>query len=281
MIGLSMRARRATRDALLATMLGLLFLPGAAAAQRSDDDWLEECARRERRNTRAVHCDVRVETMRAPSGALRVDARPNGGVIVIGENRRDVEVHARIQANARSAARARTLGEGVSIDLGRDVVTSSGPDTDEGESWSVTFVVYVPAQSDLDLAAHNGPVSITDVSGTIEATTLNGPLALEGVGGDVTARTHNGPLVVTLSGSRWAGESLDAETRNGPVQLRIPEDYSAELETGTVNGPFISELPLTIMRLSRRDMRINTTVGRGGPRVRVVTTNGPVSIETR
>jgi DUF4097 and DUF4098 domain-containing protein YvlB len=278
----SARSRSIARFALLVPVLIVFAMPANAAAQQSDDEWLEDCQDNDRDNRRVVFCDVRVETMRAVAGALRVDAGQNGGVIVRGDNRSDIEVHARIQARARNSSTASALAEDVRIELGRSTISADAPDTDDDESVSVTFVVYVPADSDLELVAHNGPVSVADVNGQIDARTHNGPLSLSGVSGDVVARTQNGPLNVALSGRRWTGGTLDAETHNGPVNLTIPEGYSADLETGTVNGPLNTDIPLTITQFGRmRDRRIETKLGNGGPAVRAVTTNGPVNIRSR
>jgi DUF4097 and DUF4098 domain-containing protein YvlB len=112
----------------------------------------------------------------------------------------------------------------------------------------------------MNLRAHNGPVSLT------------------GVGGDITARVQNGPLTVRLSGTRWDGTGLDAEARNGPVDLAIPERYNAQLETGTVNGPMDVAFPLTVTLQGHVTDRIRTTLGAGGAPIRVVTTNGPLTI---
>lgn len=252
-------------------------LVSPAAAQQSDDEWLESCQRN--RDDRSTWCNVQVQQLSARS-TLRIDASPNGGIEVIGSNRNDIEVHARIQARAESSADARDLGESVRVDFG-NTISSDGPSTGRNESWHVTFVVYVPEQIDLDLEANNGPLGVSGVEGRIEATTRNGPLSLRDLAGDVHARTRNGPLSVTLDGSTWDGAGLDAETTNGPLTLVIPEDYSAELETGTARGPFQSDVPLTVTRLGRSSRRIETTLGRGGAPVRVVTTNGPVTIRNR
>ena len=72
-----------------------------------------------------------------------------------------------------------------------------------------------------------------------------------------------------------------AETSNGPLTLEIPERYNAQLETGTVNGPFTSDIPLSVRLSGRRTQRIEATLGSGGPPVRAVTTNGPVTIRAR
>jgi DUF4097 and DUF4098 domain-containing protein YvlB len=260
---------------------GLALLPSGLSAQRSsDDEWLRDCRDSEDRGSRAVYCDVRVQTV-AAGRTLRIDAGQNGGIHVVGSNRSDVEVHARVQARAETERDAEDVAKDVELRLEPGSISARGPSTGRRESWSVSFVVYVPNRSDLDLSAHNGPVGIDDVSGAIEATTVNGPLSLSGVAGDVTARTQNGPLNIDLTGSRWDGAGLDAETRNGPVHLSVPDGYSAALETGTVNGPFDTEVPLTVTQLGRVNRRIESTLGSGGPRIRAITTNGPVVIRRR
>lgn len=260
-----------------ATLIALVAAASPATAQQSDADWLESCRRD--RGDRSAWCDVRVERIDARS-TLRVDAGPNGGIEVVAQERNDIEVHARIRARARSQSDAEDLGRSIRLDMG-STVQSDGPSSDEDESWHVNFVIYAPARTSLNLETRNGPVSITGMQGEIEATTRNGPLSLRDLAGDVHARTQNGPLNVWLSGSRWDGEGLDAETHNGPVTLRIPDGYSAELETGTRMGPFESDVPLTVTRLGRMDRRIETTLGSGGPSIRAVTTNGPVTIRKR
>ena len=106
----------------------------------------------------------------------------------------------------------------------------------------------------------------------------NGPVSLTGVGGDVVARVQNGPLSVRLAGTKWDGKGLDAESVNGPVTLAVPENYNAELETGTVNGPYDVAMPLTVTIQGSVKDRIHSTLGKGGAPVRVVTTNGPLTI---
>jgi DUF4097 and DUF4098 domain-containing protein YvlB len=139
----------------------------------------------------------------------------------------------------------------------------------------------VPRNSDLDLRTLNGPLSIRNVRGRISARTTNGPLALTDVAGDVDAQSSNGPLAVRLSGSRWEGAGLVAETSNGPVSLILPEDYNARLEAGTTNGPVDSDLPMQRDASGRRSAHINATLGNGGPPVSVKTTNGPITIKRR
>ena len=253
----------------------LLTLPSLALAQQDDSEWLESC-RRNRNDDRETACAVKVETLSARA-LLSVRPDRNGGVQFVAHSGDRIEIHARLQASARSERDAARLLEGIRLDLGQ-VITARGPETGRNEYWGASFVVFVPRNTNLEATTTNGPISVTNVVGKMELSAQNGPIQLTGVGGNVHARAQNGPLQVRLTGARWVGEGLDAETQNGPVQLSIPEGYNAALETGTVNGPVNTEFPLTVTLNGKRWKRLETTLGSGGPTVRAVTTNGPVTL---
>jgi hypothetical protein len=265
-----------------ATFLALaaLALPGAALpAQDSDQDWLDDCRRDSWRETRAKFCEIRETGLKATARTLTVDPGMNGGVAIIGWDRDSIAVTARIQVNARSEDEAEAVARDIRIEAAGALVRAVGPDPGgRHEGWSVSFVVRVPRRTDLSLATENGPLSVRDVAGRMVLSTQNGPLALVGVGGDVRARAQNGPLHVKLAGARWEGAGLDAETMNGPADLRIPEGYNAKIEFGTVNGPMNVGFPLTVTLNGRVTDRISTTLGAGGALIRVVTTNGPMTV---
>ncbi len=117
----------------------------------------------------------------------------------------------------------------------------------------------------------NGGVTIMDVKA------VNGPVSLRLVGGDVHARSENGPIDVAFKGARWDGAGLDAETKNGPVELTLPARYAAHLETGTESGPMDVRFPITLQGdLDTRHLSMD--IGGGGPPIRLITTNGPVTL---
>lgn len=275
----------------LAALALLCAAPATALAQDDDDfddddeEWMEDCrddgSRWSRRDRRARHCEIRETGLRAPGGTLRVDPGRNGGVAVRAWDRDSIHVIARIQTQASSVADAEAMAREVKVTTS-GTITAAGPDNmGRDEHWSVTFVVYAPRRSNLDLATENGPLSVRGISGSMTLSAQNGPVALKGVAGDVRARVRNGPLSVELAGSRWEGAGLDAEATNGPAVLSIPEGYSANLETGTVNGPMSVDFPLTVTFQGRLTQRLSTKLGDGGAPVRVVTTNGPMVIRRR
>ena len=225
------------------------------------------------------HCEVRESTMGA--GPLNVDAGQNGGIVIEGWDGDGIRVRAVVQGSASSAARAKAIVDQVQVQVGGGRVYATGPDLERREWWSVSYRINVPRKNDLDLHASNGGISIAGVNGNMRFDTVNGGVKLDDVGGRVNGETRNGGLSVTLSGDRWDGEGLDVETSNGGVTLRLPENYNAELETRTVNGGLSIDFPVTVQGELTARRGLSTTLGSGGPLVRVRTTNGGVKIGRR
>jgi hypothetical protein len=267
------------RIRIAAMACALASAPAGALAQQTDEDWLEDCRDESDRGRLVAFCEVRVEVAQAGGGPIRVDPGANGGVTLVGWDQDRVEVHARIQARARTEEEATLLASEVSISSA-GVIEADGPASGRNRNWHVSFLVYAPATSDAEIDVLNGPMTVIGVTGRMRLDARNGPLSLREVGGDVVARAQNGPLSVVLSGTRWDGAGLDAETVNGPVTLTVPPDYNATLETGTVNGSFTSDVPITMTIRGRIGRSFTGTLGQGGPTVRVRATNGPVRIRS-
>jgi hypothetical protein len=257
-------------------LLPLLLTPALLLAQTpqvvADDDWCDDVYAHDD-GERA--CEVREIMLPADRDEIAIDGRENGGIQVEGWDRDEILVRARVDARSRSMDGAQRLLDDIQIRTD-GTIRANDPDTRRREWVSVQYHVYVPHASNLDLEAHNGGITIRDVHGEIDFRTLNGGVTLAGLGGDVQGKTTNGGLTVELSGARWDGRGLDAKTTNGGVRLVVPEDYSAELETGTVNGRVRTEFPVTVQGDVTRDL--STTLGDGGAPLRLRTTNGSVRI---
>jgi len=256
------------------------FIPHARAVAQSDDaEWLADCNRDHGWDRHEKFCEVRQLRMGAPGGTITVDGLRNGGVSVIGADRDSLIVTTRIQAQARTKNEAREIASQVRTVIRGSTIQADGPRSDDDASWSANLVVRAPRRSDLRLTSHNGPISVENISGDMDLETHNGPLALRGLSGNVRARTSNGPLSITLTGSKWDGTGLDAETNNAPLSIRIPEEYSAHLEAEANNGPMSLGFPVTVV--GRVGRNISTDLGAGGTTIRAITHNGPLSIARR
>ena len=254
--------------------------PTTRRAERSTEDWLEDCrdGGKRWRDDSERFCEVREKRVPATK-ALNIDGEQNGGVSVHGWDQSDIRVVAKIQANAEEADEAKDLASRITFETDNGRIHAEGPSTRRRQSWAVSFEVWAPRQTDLRVSTHNGGISVEDIDARLDLGAVNGGIVLRGVSGDVRGETTNGPLDVDLDGDRWRGTGLDLRTTNGPINLGIPQGYSARLETGTTNGGMRIDFPITLQGSIGR--RITTQLGNGGPPIRAVTTNGPVAIRRR
>jgi DUF4097 and DUF4098 domain-containing protein YvlB len=251
----------------------------AAGAGFAKDDWCDDGSWSDddhgRRQGR--YCEVREHVLPA-TGRVSVDARPNGGIQVEGWDRNEVVLTARVVAQAGSDEEARALAGEVRLETG-DTIQASGPRVEHGRSWSVSYRLKAPRNSELSLLSTNGGISLVATRGAADIQTSNGGLHLSDVGGKVRGRTTNGGVHLRLTGDEWQGEGAELRTSNGGIHLEVPEHYSAHLETGTVNGRVRVDFPVTVQGRLDRDLTLD--LGRGGAPIRVFTTNGGVSLQRR
>jgi len=224
------------------------------------------------------NCEIREQTIPA-GGALSIDGRQNGGVSVKGWDQNQVLVRARVQAGAPTEAEAADLARQIKIETAGNKIFASGPDNSSDHHWDVSYEIFVPRRCDVSVDTHNGGIVLMDVNGKIDFNATNGGVVLRRIGGAVRGSTTNGGLVIELTGDHWDGETLDVSTTNGGVIMSLPENYSARLETGTVNGSISVDFPVTVQGRINKELAVN--LGAGGPTVKAMTTNGGVRITRR
>lgn len=256
-------------------LLFVLFVPAINAnAQNKENNF---CQNNNSWGKKSYFNDLR-EIKVAKTNLLTVDGRKNGGISVKGEDRSDILVRACVQTQGDSDSEARSIAQNIKIQTGS---TIRAENSNEEKNWSVSYQILVPRNINLNLIAHNGGISINNVEGNLDFETLNGGINVNNIAGNVKGRTTNGGINAKLFGSSWKGTGLNLETKNGGVNLTMPENYSARLETATVNGGFKSDIELTVkLKEYRRGVNINTDINGGGAPIRVVTTNGGVKINS-
>jgi DUF4097 and DUF4098 domain-containing protein YvlB len=262
------------RFTVIAIALGLAMV---ASAQMQDNQPSLTCNdnNNDRGNSRVRHCEMKEQSI-AYGGQLNVDGLQNGGVSVKGWNRADVMVRAKVEGWGSSDAEASAIAGQVRLNMSAGRISADGPNTDtKGQGWSVSYELMVPHQANVDIKAHNGGVHITDVAGNINFSTVNGGVHLARVDGNVRGTTTNGGVHIELAGSRWNGQGLDVTTTNGGVHMDVPANYSAHIDTATVNGGL--DAP-GAQPEARKAGKFSANLGSGGATLHVATTNGGVKI---
>lgn len=227
-----------------------------------------------------------------PVGDLRslvVRAPQNGGIHVTGSD------SGRFEVTACKAAAFDSSVNDIRVRVTGNELTADGPD--EGR-WILYFLVRAPRNATLNLSAHNGPIALRHVSGTIGARAVNGPISLRDSSGNINVETTNGPIsldggsgamklnatngpiTVKLRGDTWDG-SVDARTENGPVSLRMPSSFrSAVVVESEGRGPVSCRAEACRQARRTWDDEDNRRIefGSGPTVVHLSTVNGPVSV---
>ena len=290
---------------LAAAVLGIAWMLTPAkteAAKRSlnlsFDGEAEHCSDMKVRSNGEVARAADVFTLqKSEAPILEVSGIERGIFRVRGWDRPEYSVEACKVAAAEDRASAEQMVRSISVTRGGGRFSASGPATDDA-NWEVYFIVHAPKNANLDLESKNGPISLSDVNGTIkvratngpvsvsecsgitEVHTTNGPISFSGGGGEAHLIAQNGPISLRLSGEIWNGSQLEARTNNGPVSLSIADTFRSgiRVETsgrspiscsaGACNGAF------TDRTSNQRTIQLNGSADT----VRVSTENGPVSV---
>lgn len=268
----------------LAFLISAFILPEPLSAQTKDKEKYknkEFCSWNNYSSNDRVSFREKREFTVPAAGSITVDSNRNGGISVKGENRSDILVRACVNTMGETEEAAKALAGRVRIETGSVIKAESDTDRD----WAVSFEVLVPRNTNLKLTAHNGGIAIKSVEGDVEFETTNGGVSLYDMAGDVRGRTTNGGVNVSLTGNSWRGRGLDVVTTNGGVKLAVPEGYAANVETGTTNGGFSSDIPALNITTEdvkgewrSRSKKIVTAINGGGAPIKVMTTNGGIKI---
>ncbi len=243
-------------------------------------------------------CELRRTTLLLSGGHLGVTGN-NGGIEVLGEDRPDITVEAKVTAQAGSRSEAEALLHEVRIVADGSNIHAEGPRIDSSffshRNWAVSFRLHVPRRTasaelstangaihvnnlegQLSASTTNGSIDAAHVHGNVRATTTNGGLRLDDLGGSVHAETTNGGVNISLAGDRWRGDGLFAKSTNGGITVRSPEHFAAHLVADTANGGISIDFPITVQ--GKIGHHLDTDVNGGGPPVHLETTNGGINI---
>jgi DUF4097 and DUF4098 domain-containing protein YvlB len=215
-------------------VLASLALAATAFGQMRDNQDKQLACDSSSYGSRAKYCEVREQTT-AAVGLLNVDPGQNGGAIVKGWSRSDVLVRSRVEGWADNEADARTAATQVYVNAAGGHVQAQGPQSSDHGGWSVSFEIFVPQSTSLTVKTVNGGITVSDIRGSLRFETTNGGLNLRRLAGDVAGSTVNGGVNVELMGTTWDGTQVQLTTRNGGVNVSVPENYSAHFHTETSN----------------------------------------------
>lgn len=158
--------------------------------------------------------------------------------------------------------------------------------------------ISLPRESDLDIHTSDGHIEAEQVKGDLHLETGDGHIELRSVEGSLRARSGDGHMDVSgrfdeltlqsgdgsiraevSEGSR-IGSSWSLQTGDGKITLRLPKDFSADLDAHTGDGRVYSDLPVTMDRFdSGHDKTVRGKLNAGGGELRLRSGDGSIYLE--
>jgi DUF4097 and DUF4098 domain-containing protein YvlB len=231
--------------------------------------------------------DVRVASVKAP--------------VIVTANHGDVTftaitgpAKARIN-NGDSSFSAHSVTGPVAIEgRARDLAFSeiNGSASMDGEFFGTTHLQHITdnirfhtSRTDLRLARLDGEIDISpnadlnadQALGPLTLATRNRNITLERVAGDVSVTNRNGSVELTAAPPLG---NITVENRNGSVNITLPEPAGFTVQAETTNGDLENDFSLNQQGSDDSNRKsYNGTVGKGGPLVRVNTSQGDITLK--
>jgi DUF4097 and DUF4098 domain-containing protein YvlB len=235
----------------------------------------------------ANHGDVKISTIK--------------GIVIVTANHGDVELSAitgdsttRIN-NGSSDISAHSVTGALTIEgRAHDTTLSdlSGPVTIRGEFFGDTHFEHIrgpikfhTSRTDFQLGRLDGQIDIgnnaeltaSNAVGPVTLTTYSRNITLDRIAGDIFVTNRNGSVDVT---SAPPLSNITIENRNGSVDVTVPEQSSFAYQFDATNGDIQSDFP-EIKNPDQDNNKniVSGTVGKGGPLLRIATSQGDVSLK--
>jgi DUF4097 and DUF4098 domain-containing protein YvlB len=161
---------------------------------------------------------------------------------------------------------------------------------------SVEIDVALPRESDLDIHTGDGRIEVMDIKGdthlatndgrirvyradgTLNASTGDGSIEADGRFDALDVTTHDGHVRVNAQpGSKISGSGWSVRTKDGRVDVLVPDKFAADLEAETHDGHVTVDIPLEVAGQLGRS-RVRGKLNGGGPALRIRTGDGSIHV---
>lgn len=207
----------------------------------------------------------------------------NGSISVTGGNGNQVEIIAIKKADNQKELdkiEIEVSHSATEIRVKTELGSSHGRFSHGSSSGEVKYEVIVPEGTMLDsVETVNGDVTISGVSGDVDAESVNGKLTISGLAGDVSLSTVNGSVeagFVRLEGQ----QTVKAETVNGRVTISLPSNADVKISADSLNGSINAQDFGLETEKGFIGSDLSGNIGSGSARLNIDTVNGSIKIRS-
>lgn len=233
-------------------------------------------------------------------GTVTLVGAPRGSVTVEGWNRNEVEVTADIEWKAESEADLDQLAKINNFvfdeDLNHVSILTVGthdrafmkknaknfPKKLLNLPWKIDYRLHVPANTDLEINAGYGPVTLSGVEGALRLNATESETSLTLTGGVVTATITAGNVLLAIPARSWRGSGADIRIATGVLNVELPAGFSGDIDADVLrNGKIVNSYEGLDVRekpgITERSVRARA--GAGGAFFKFTVGDGTVNIK--
>lgn len=233
-------------------------------------------------------------------GTVTLIGAPRGAVTVEGWNRNEVEVTADIEWKAESEADLDQLTKINNFVFDEDLnhiniltvgthdraymkrTAKNFPKKLLNLPWKIDYRIRVPTNTDLEITAGYGPVTLSGVEGALRLSATESETALTLTGGVVSATITAGNVLLAIPARSWRGGGADIRLATGSVNVELPAGFSGDIDaeilrTGKVVNTYDGLAPREKPGITERTVRARA--GAGGAFFKFTVGDGTVNIK--
>lgn len=233
-------------------------------------------------------------------GTVTLVGAPRGAVTVEGWNRNEVELTADIEWKAESEAELDQLAKVNNFvfdeDLNHVSILTVGthdrafmkktaknfPRNLLNLPWKIDYRLRVPANTDLEINAGHGPVTLSGVEGAMRISATESETALTLTGGVVSATITAGNVLLAIPTRSWRGGGADIRVATGILNVELPPGFSGDIDaevlrTGKIVNTYEGLGPREKPGITERTVRARA--GAGGAFFKFTVGDGTVNIK--
>lgn len=226
----------------------------------------------------------------APQGSITIEGWPKSEVAVTA----DVELKAETEEDLNRLAtvngfvldndvnHVRVLSTGTHDKVFMRRVAKNFPKKLLGLPWKVDYRIRVPAVTDLEINAGQGPINLKGVEGAIRLSATESNTELTLTAGTVSVTVASGKVALKIPVRSWRGGGADVRVAAGELVIELPPGFNADIDAeilrvGRINNE-LSELQ-SRERPGITEKLMRARAGAGGAFFKFTVADGTISIK--
>jgi hypothetical protein len=232
-------------------------------------------------------------------GTVTLIAAPRGSVTIEGWSRSEVELTAELELQGPTEADLDQLATVNNFvfdeDLNHLSILTTGthdrmymkraaknfPKQLLNMPWKIDYKLRVPVNTDLEVNAGHGTVTLAGVEGALRVTATESDTALTLTGGLVSTTVTAGSITLTIPSRSWRGSGADIRIASGTINVDLPAGFSGDIDADVLRtGKIVNTYEALQSRekpgITERTVRARA--GAGGPSFKFTVGDGVVNI---